>query len=1224
MRSFLMVGLSLFCVFEVLSQTCVDSLNLIAPAASRNIWTNYAASFDIDDDVMVVGEARNDSLASGAGVVYVYKEGADGTWRRQALLAPSSPSTELGFGRKAQVSGNVIAVAGQRYSNSGFEQQEVFVFTKQIDQEWTTKTENLIIEPGEALSFTDRRIIMDVDINDRFLAISYVVLKSGGDVEEAIQLFDVQNNFELLQTLNTPDTEWANSQVYNLELGHDFLAFYGGNLVVDKSQSLVIYQYDEMTGWSSNPTASLSTSHDGRKSLGRNLLVKGTSVITTSESDGNADPNTDLVHLYLQPTNGWFDMKESDTLRFENQIPNSFPLIAANDTYLVVGNHAASIFSLYEFDDQWVRREPIRQFETSDPNRRFVSIIKLNRNQIMAKTASIYSNRINTYVGQGGDLANASFSQDLFEISYSTSGDNFSQAIDVSDLVMVIGARSDDDQGFVSGAVHLYRKRTATWHFEQKVYAPVANVGDNFGSAVAISGDLLFVSSPLYDSLDEAGTVLFRIGKVFQYEYKNGVWEFRQEILSPELFEADPNQIVNAKAGFGQAITFNNGVLAISQYNSGSSRSKGQVHLYQQGDEGEWDYLKTLSQQDWNYGDDFGLEMVMTDSIMAVTGKDANGNPVVYVFTKKESGWSDTFEDGILRPSGNFSNRFGASISVHRDFVLVGDPGAGNHGKAFLFQRPSGGWNGSVNERYIFEPANPIERGDFGQSVYLDDQKILVGASALQDLINPSSYNRPKEEYAAGRVYEFPVNLFGREKVINESRTIFPPEGHGLDGFGFRIVGNSSEELFISSPYKDLETGDQSGSMYIYKSKVQINPPLEPVCIGGGPVQLSAIPANGGVWSGPGIVDEARGVFDPGGLAPGDFEIMYTYGGCTAVQEIQVVAVSTPIDQSPVVTVKCPGEEVDLFAIYDRPGLFEWSHKQPGDADFTVLKRGESSGFTASKTGTYALQLLDQLCQPEPVFFEIQNQSVEASLNYEDDLVLCSGEVFNLEVQTPVSTGTISWYFRSKENSTFQIFSNENRLTGISDAGFYIGSFSYKGCNVFTDTIEVIIPVIEPTIQPLPVICDRSTPVPIEVFPPGGDLWFAGELLTDRVLDPMVMQSGAYLVRYELDSLGCSFVTEEQVLLQIQDVGDIVIPNVFTPNGDQINDSFEIDAPFEGFDQFRIDIYDRQGKITYSSKNPLFSWDGASSRPGIYYWFLEYDDLCGNERKLRGQVQVLR
>ncbi len=58
----------------------------------------------------------------------------------------------------------------------------------------------------------------------------------------------------------------------------------------------------------------------------------------------------------------------------------------------------------------------------------------------------------------------------------------------------------------------------------------------------------------------------------------------------------------------------------------------------------------------------------------------------------------------------------------------------------------------------------------------------------------------------------------------------------------------------------------------------------------------------------------------------------------------------------------------------------------------------------------------------------------------------------------------------------------------------------------------------------------------------------------------------------------------------------LVVPTVFTPNGDGLNDFFYINEV--GIERIDIKVYDRWGNLVFQSNNPSFRWDGKSSLLG--------------------------
>ncbi len=72
--------------------------------------------------------------------------------------------------------------------------------------------------------------------------------------------------------------------------------------------------------------------------------------------------------------------------------------------------------------------------------------------------------------------------------------------------------------------------------------------------------------------------------------------------------------------------------------------------------------------------------------------------------------------------------------------------------------------------------------------------------------------------------------------------------------------------------------------------------------------------------------------------------------------------------------------------------------------------------------------------------------------------------------------------------------------------------------------------------------------------------------------------------------------------------GELEVPNVFTPNGDQINDYFEVTT--DGTTLYEFSVFTRTGNRIYHSLSPRIFWDGNSLdgqelKEGVYYYVIE-------------------
>jgi gliding motility-associated-like protein len=91
------------------------------------------------------------------------------------------------------------------------------------------------------------------------------------------------------------------------------------------------------------------------------------------------------------------------------------------------------------------------------------------------------------------------------------------------------------------------------------------------------------------------------------------------------------------------------------------------------------------------------------------------------------------------------------------------------------------------------------------------------------------------------------------------------------------------------------------------------------------------------------------------------------------------------------------------------------------------------------------------------------------------------------------------------------------------------------------------------------------------------------------------------------------------------DTAIIGFPNVFTPNGDGVNDIFEL--PSYGVNSLQFTIYDPSGRQIYQSNNTYPSWDGTiNGKPadvGIYAVRVSGISQSGTRINLDGTVSIL-
>ncbi|GAB5419229.1 MAG: hypothetical protein Crog4KO_25740 [Crocinitomicaceae bacterium] len=127
---------------------------------------------------------------------------------------------------------------------------------------------------------------------------------------------------------------------------------------------------------------------------------------------------------------------------------------------------------------------------------------------------------------------------------------------------------------------------------------------------------------------------------------------------------------------------------------------------------------------------------------------------------------------------------------------------------------------------------------------------------------------------------------------------------------------------------------------------------------------------------------------------------------------------------------------------------------------------------------------------------------------------------------------------------------------------------------------------------------------------------------------PTDATSGYLVTLYGYSPIGC--VDSFSTVIQVNEEVIYYIPNTFTPDGDEFNQTFQpiFTAGFDPYD-WNIKIYNRWGQLVYESSDPEAGWDGTFNgrmvQDGTYVWTVEFKTIASDERRTdRGHVNVTK
>ncbi len=140
-----------------------------------------------------------------------------------------------------------------------------------------------------------------------------------------------------------------------------------------------------------------------------------------------------------------------------------------------------------------------------------------------------------------------------------------------------------------------------------------------------------------------------------------------------------------------------------------------------------------------------------------------------------------------------------------------------------------------------------------------------------------------------------------------------------------------------------------------------------------------------------------------------------------------------------------------------------------------------------------------------------------------------------------------------------------------------------------------------------------------------------GSFVHDVSSDEDYIQDAQYCYLIEAiegpQALGASQVSHSNIVCGAQEPL-MYVPNAFTPNGDEVNDTF---GPIAGYldrnDEYRMTIYDRWGHVMYETDNFYKTWSGEDEdgfvQEGVYVYSIRFRTGGGELFEQNGTVMVL-
>lgn len=335
---------------------------------------------------------------------------------------------------------------------------------------------------------------------------------------------------------------------------------------------------------------------------------------------------------------------------------------------------------------------------------------------------------------------------------------NFGNAVALDGDVAVVGASTKSIGGLnYAGGVYVFRRQAGgAWLEEASLERPQPEIHDNFGTSVAVQGDLLVAGAPDFPYSSFTG-----IGAAYVYRRIGGVWQQEAELHG---------STAHVDAGFGTAVALDGDrIMVRANLNSG-----GCVYVFERQGPAWVETAKFQAPAGGFQYDGFGAALALQGELVLVGASrlTVNGHfnaGKSFLYRHVAGVWS--LEAELTAPVPDDDEYFGRAVALDGELAVVGLPP--DH-SACLFRHQAGAWPFEIRFK------NQPQGGDFGAAVAVAGDLVLITAPG-SDLFGAGAGAVHPFRYAGGSWQTDPPfaaddaaagDGFGRSLALDGSRLL--------------------------------------------------------------------------------------------------------------------------------------------------------------------------------------------------------------------------------------------------------------------------------------------------------------------------------------------------------------------------------------------------------------------------------------------------------------------
>ena len=262
-------------------------------------------------------------------------------------------------------------------------------------------------------------------------------------------------------------------------------------------------------------------------------------------------------------------------------------------------------------------------------------------------------------------------------------GDQFGTSVALDGDYLLIGAPFGGVSGSKKGAAYVFKRAGLTWSFHKKLLADIAKPDDEFGAAVALSGNTALVGAPKHNV---GGSATHR-GAAYVFVRSGDNWSQQAKLVDEDGAQDD-------ELGISVALDGDTAIVGATGDDDVASNAGAAFVFTRNGT--DWAKQGKLAAGDGKAGDALGGKVALFGDLALLSApNDGKSIGAAYLFQRSGGSWTEL--DKFSASDGMANGYFGSALALSDDTAIVGATG----------DNPKGSYSGSA---YIFRLA--LDNGD--------------------------------------------------------------------------------------------------------------------------------------------------------------------------------------------------------------------------------------------------------------------------------------------------------------------------------------------------------------------------------------------------------------------------------------------------------------------------------------------------------------------------------